>query len=142
MPLYDYRCPFCGSRREVMLKLAELEAAEVHCLKCDQPTVRQLSAPRVSVDYPGYNCPVTGKWIEGRRAHIENLAATGCRVLEPGEKEGTARARKESDQALDRAVDDHVEQTIHSMDTRKRERLIAEVQGGIDATFVRQSPKR
>lgn len=141
MPLYDYRCPSCFGIREVMLKIEELETAEVHCLRCDRPTVRQLAAPRVVNDYPGYNCPVTGKWIEGRRAHIENLKATGCRILEPGEKEDAARARKASDDALDAAVDEHVERTIHEMEAPKRERLIAEVQGGMDVSIVRQSPK-
>lgn len=44
--------------------------------------------PRYYVgDYEGYNCPVTGKYIEGRAAHEENLKRQGCRVLEPGETE-------------------------------------------------------
>jgi hypothetical protein len=47
----------------------------------------------VARDYEGYNCPVTGNWIEGRAAHRENLKRTGCRVFEPGELEQFKRDR-------------------------------------------------
>lgn len=40
---------------------------------------------QVSSDIAGYDCPVTGKWIDGRRDHRENLKRQGCRNLEVGE---------------------------------------------------------
>lgn len=40
---------------------------------------------QIAKDYEGYNCPVTGKWIEGRVAHRENLKRQGCRLFETGE---------------------------------------------------------
>lgn len=46
---------------------------------------------QIAKDYEGYNCPVTGKWIEGRTAHKENLKRQGCRVFEPGELEAFKR---------------------------------------------------
>lgn len=139
MPLYDYRCGACKRKREVVLKLAELEEAEVSCLSCGALMARALSAPMVVGDYAPYQCPVTGRLIEGRRAHIENLKETGCRILEPGEKELVAKARRDSDSALDRAVDDSVEKAIHEMPTEKREKLIAEVSAGADAQITRTS---
>lgn len=39
----------------------------------------------VSSDYEAYECPKTGRMIEGRAAHRENLKRTGCRVYEAGE---------------------------------------------------------
>lgn len=44
-------------------------------------------APMSIKDYEAYECPVTGKMIEGRAAHRENLKRTGCRIFEPGERE-------------------------------------------------------
>ena len=39
-----------------------------------------LSAPLVVSDYAAYECPVSGKMIEGRRAHSENLKQTGIMI--------------------------------------------------------------
>jgi hypothetical protein len=72
-----------------------------------------LSAPRILSDYEAYECPVSGKSIEGRRAHEENLKATGCRVLESGEKEDNARnaqiAAQAEDKRRDKAIDSIVD---------------------------------
>lgn len=53
-------------------------------------------AAYVSSDYEAYDCPVTGKMIEGRAAHRENLKRTGCRILEKGEGRDAERTRKEN----------------------------------------------
>ena len=65
----------------------------------------------VASDYAQYQCPVTGTMIEGRAAHRENLKRTGCRLLEPGEKErNTKRGREYVDAKLDAAVDKAVDE--------------------------------
>jgi hypothetical protein len=65
--------------------------------------------PRVVGDYEPYECPVSGKIIEGRKAHEENLKRTGCRLLEPGEKEdnvkNAARAVEAEDKRRDAVID-------------------------------------
>ena len=64
----------------------------------------------ISSDYEGYECPVTGKWVEGRKAHRDNLKRTGCRLLEPGEKEDVQKnGKKRREAAIDKAVDRAVE---------------------------------
>jgi hypothetical protein len=70
-----------------------------------------LSAPLVVSDYAAYECPVSGKMIEGRRAHSENLKQTGCRILEKGEFENTKKNGKKDyldniEKAVDKAVDE------------------------------------
>mgnify|MGYP003677566096 FL=1 len=69
----------------------------------------ELSMPMVSMDYKAYECPVTGKTIEGRAAHQENLKCTNCRLLEPGEKESNARdaavASESENRRRDAAID-------------------------------------
>lgn len=50
----------------------------------------------ITQDYKPYECPVTGKMIEGRAAHRENLKQTGCRILEKGEREHNERTRRDN----------------------------------------------
>lgn len=88
-------------------------------------------------DYPGYDCPRTGKWIEGRRAHVENLKLHGCRVLEPGEKNALDKRKRGEAAALDLAIEDTVEELIHTMPTRKREDLAIDLQNGANVEVLR-----
>jgi len=39
---------------------------------------RPLQAPKAFGDLPGYQSPVTGEWIEGRRARKYDLEKHGC----------------------------------------------------------------
>lgn len=100
--------------------------------------VRQLVAPMVRGDYQGYSCPITGKWIEGRKAHEENLRRHGCRVLESGEKEDVVRRRQAEEAAFDASIDSTVEEFIDKLPSAKKERLANEVAGGMDVTFERR----
>lgn len=127
MPMYDYKCEKCGRVDTLFLKLSELDLPQ-KCSVCSQPRQRQISAPRVVADYTPYNCPITGKLVEGRRAHRENLARHGCRVLEPGEQEAAKRFRKAADAKLEADVEATVERTIHEMPSEKREALAADLQ--------------
>tara|TARA_R110000787_G_C13367192_1_gene440537 strand:+ start:883 stop:1206 length:324 start_codon:yes stop_codon:yes gene_type:complete len=70
-----------------------------------------FATPKVIGDYAAYECPVTGSVIEGRRAHTENLKRTGCRLLEPGEKEANIKnGHKDYMDGIDRAVDKAVDE--------------------------------
>jgi len=59
-------------------------------------------------DYAAYECPITGKPVEGRAAHRENLKQHGCRVLERGEREAFVRNR-------DRAIEDSTRSLVDRM---------------------------
>ena len=101
--------------------------------------MRQLiSAPHIVMDYPGYTCPVTGQWVEGRTAHRENLKRQGCRVLEPGETEQTRRRAAESESRLDRELDATVDQALASLPSREVEHLCNAVADGMTATVERR----
>lgn len=71
--------------------------------------------PTIFKDYEAYECPVTGKIIEGRSAHRENLKVTGCRLLEPGEKEDNARAAQDAIKAEDARRDAVIDQMVDSV---------------------------
>lgn len=66
--------------------------------------------PMIAGDYKPYECPITGRLIDGRREHRENLKQHGCRILEKGEfedvkKNGNKRRQEEIDRAIDKAVE-------------------------------------
>lgn len=61
----------------------------------------------IQPDLPGYESPVTGQWIEGRRARREDLKRTGCRPYEGREQEekSAARVRAEKERGLDQLAE-------------------------------------
>lgn len=110
MPVYDYNCPKCDTTQERFLPLKDLDVVKVRCPVCLSMMERRISAPMVRGDYEAYNCPITGKLVEGKRAHIENLKRNGCRVLEPGEtREAMKRAKADKEAATAAAVEKAIE---------------------------------
>jgi hypothetical protein len=79
-------------------------------------------------DLPGYESPVTGKWIEGKVARKNDLAASGCVEYEDGMREEQERRFAKEDAQLDKKVDEIVEKTIYEMPTEKREQLATELE--------------
>ncbi|PKR56351.1 hypothetical protein [Thalassospira lohafexi] len=64
------------------------------------------SGPYIASDYQAYDCPITGRSVDGKREHRENLKQHNCRVLEPGEtREAPKRSEEAFNTAVDRAVD-------------------------------------
>ncbi len=136
MPIYSYRCPACTAHRDVFKPLAQLNREEP-CETCQTTMERQLSAPAIVADYAGYTCPVSGKRIEGRRAHEENLKRHGCRILEAGETEQVSRQRASEEARVDREVESTVEQFYETLPTDKREQLAVAVQSGLGVAIER-----
>jgi len=137
MPLYEYHCDECEKTVDVVLRISELEL-EQPCHLCQKPMKRLMSAPHIQMDYPGYQCPVSGKWVEGRKAHKANLAEHGCRVLEPGEKEAADRRRKDADKQLETKLEVTMAKETEALPREKKQRLYQEMERGTSATVVRQ----
>ena len=109
MPTYEYRC-INGHRLEAIRPMRE-SALPIQCTVCFKEAPRIPSAPRVFGDFQGYVSPVSGRWVEGRRARNEDFARTGWRAYEPGEKEIAAKAREANDRKFDAVIDEAVERT-------------------------------
>lgn len=66
----------------------------------DAERARELQLPRVFGDEPGYESPIDGSWIDGRRARRYDLEKNNCvdtRELKPvtdGKMKNEAFARK------------------------------------------------
>lgn len=137
MPIYDYKCPKCSNTFSRFLSLAQYSTPQ-QCF-CGAEAVRMIVAPAVRGDYAGYECPVTGKWIEGRKAHKENLARHGCRVLEPGETQALTRRRKAEDEAFAEKIADSAAEIVANMPSAKREQLGREIESGLDIAVERRA---
>ena len=76
-----------------------------------------LPAPMIAGDYKPYECPITGRTIDGRIEHKQNLEKHGCRVHEKGEFEDVKKnGVKDRDAEIDRAIDRSVDAIAHTID--------------------------
>jgi hypothetical protein len=84
-----------------------------------------------------YESPIDGKVITTKQQRQDDLARHGCIPYDPEMKKDAARRQVESEKKLEAAMDATIEKTIHEMPSRKREKLTAELQGGVTADYVR-----
>ncbi len=73
-------------------------------------------------DLPAYQSPVTGLWVEGRRARREDLKRTGSRPWEGMQQEKQEAARYEHYQAqkLDASLTKSTSEAFYQMSPEKR----------------------
>ncbi len=110
MPIYEYRCPTCGDKFTGFKKLENYR--EPQPCACGAIAEKVISKPMVAVDYPAYQSPASGKWVEGRKAHIEDLKRSGCRIFEPGEREDAKRRTAADEKQMDTFIDNSVDKVF------------------------------
>lgn len=137
MPIYVYDCRGCGARFERFMPLALYRQAVVH--SCAGIGTKVILPPMVRGDLPGYESPIDGRWIEGRRARQEDLRRNSCRPYEPGERQENERRRVADEAAFDARVDETVDREFSAMSARKKELLTQEVLAGADCVLTRST---
>ena len=136
MPTYEFVCPE-GHKFERVLRVADYNVPQ-GC-ECGLYAKRQISIPMVFVSQEiRYESPIDGKVITTRQQRQEDLARNNCVEYDPEMKKDVERRQAEKEAKLERAVDETVEREIHNMTPRSREKLTAELEGGITAEVVRQ----
>jgi hypothetical protein len=138
MPVYVYNCRGCGVRFERYLPMALCSSLVLH--DCAGVGQKVFLPPMVRGDLPGYQSPIDGRWIEGRKARLEDLRRNNCRPYEEGEKEYNARRLKQENDAFDAKIDQTVEREFEALSVRKKELLEQEIRAGADVQVVRQAP--
>lgn len=113
MPIYEYMCPAGHVTNEYRPVNGRSEPAVCFCSYMAPKVI--LSAPRVFSDYEGYESPVSGKWIEGRRARVEDLKRNNCRPYEEGERQEFERRQAANERELDKMADEVVEQSMAAL---------------------------
>jgi len=107
MPIYEYHCHKCNVRFDSFKKLDDYLEPQEHT--CGEIAQKVISKPMIAVDYGGYVSPATGEWVEGKKAHLEDLKKSGCRLLEPGERQDMERRVQENERKLDNFIDTTVD---------------------------------
>ena len=116
MPLYEYRC-VNGHHLEAIRPM-RLSSLPIQCTVCGKAAPRIPSLVRVFGDYQGYVSPVSGRWIEGRRARTEDMARNGCRPYESGEREEMIRRQVDNERVMDARIDESVERAAAELRLR------------------------
>lgn len=119
----------------------EAEAAWLHKIQHDEKVAAIMNPNKPHgrmYDLPSYQSPITGKWIDGRTARKRDLQEHGCVEYEPSMKEEHAKSVIAKEAAIEKIIDETVEQQIAEMPTRKREKLISELENGADITVSRE----
>lgn len=138
MPIYEYRCRSCGNKFDLIRPISEYSPVEP--CKCGKQADRNFSKPpAVFGDYAPYNCPITGRRIEGKREHEANLRRHGCRVLEPGETERFKQRKAREDAELEASVERTAEEFVTKLPTRQQEELAKGIESGLDVGFERKA---
>ncbi len=95
----------------------EAEIFHKHNQQLIAEQVYRGAAIQIGSDYEPYQCPVTGRAIEGKAAHRENLKRTGSRLLEPGESRDYAKNKRAADDAaIEKSVSETVDKIAGELD--------------------------
>lgn len=137
MPLHDFMCP-AGHVTEAFV---EHGVDAVHCDWCAAVAHKAFLTPPMGFVQPDvcYDSPVDGRAITSMQARREDLARNNCVAYDPEMKKDAERRRKESDAKLEQAIDQTVDREIALMPARKREKLEAELQGGLTVSPERMT---
>lgn len=69
MPLYDYKCHFCGNVEEVLHSVADLNTYQFHCTKCGGTGgEKQISKPAIV-----YQSPDNSMFLGGNLTKLDTI---------------------------------------------------------------------
>lgn len=98
------------------------------------PLPMAFISPDICYDSPIDGRPITNKW-----ARLEDLKRNNCQEYDPGMRQDFDRRVKSDEERLEKAFDRTIDEEISKMPARKKEKLQAELQGGLSAEPVRQT---
>lgn len=126
MPLYTFRCGQCGSTVTEFRKIADRnDGPECRHGPGAIRMARVIEAPAVHADLPGYTSPIDGRWIEGRRARMEDLKRNNCRPWEgmEAEKKEAERRANEVDHGFEKKIEAGIAEVYNGMSAEHQRAL-------------------
>lgn len=139
MPTYTVLCPFCLRVEDIVRTIDKRNEDMPRCH--NRAMKRMITAPNLFIEADvHYTSPVDGREITSKKQHLEELARTDTIVYEPGIKQDQERNAAQREQHLERSVEHTVDEAITIMPAAKRERLAAELEGGLVAEVARITP--
>jgi putative FmdB family regulatory protein len=126
MPVYEVECTACQKEGEFVAKISDRDITP-SCSHCGAPTKRIISAVRGFVYFPaaggqGYVSPTSGKYIDTKRARVEDLKRSGCRPYEGFEQEKKEAARQvaHEEKKADAKLEESVRKAYYELPPEKR----------------------
>lgn len=136
--IYAYECDSCGSEFERVLPVSD--HAKPQACECGKTARKVICAPALMIPQDiHYTSPIDGRPITSMKARMEDLARSNCEPYDPGMRQDNDRRVRESETALEKAVDETVERAVTAMPSEKREKLQAELDGGLTAEPERKT---
>jgi len=137
MPLHDFRC----ERGHTTEEFVQQGVDEIVC-PCGFPATKVFLTPPMGFVQADicYDSPIDGRPITTRHARDEDLARNGCVPYDPEMKTDYTRRIEREERELESAVDKTVDEALTNMPARKREKLQAELEGGMDVDMERTTP--
>ena len=138
MPLHDWKC----EQGHVFERFIDRDS-----LGTPQFCECGAAAGRVFLKFPmtfiapeiRYDSPIDGRPITNKQARVEDLARNGCVEYDPEMRKESIKRQQAADEALDKSVDALLDKEIAALPARKREKLAAEMEGGLTAEPERRT---
>lgn len=123
MPIYTTRCGECGRKQTIFRHVATRDAELPVCHGTAMQ--RMVEAPAVQADLPGYQSPIDGRWVEGRRARTEDLKRSNCRPWEgmATERNEAIKRAEEADRKFETQIERGIAETFNNMSAEKQRAL-------------------
>lgn len=122
MPLYEWSCLRCGKREDGFRSVENRHDSPL----CHGQRMRiVISLATVQGDIPGYESPITGKWIEGRAARRDDLKRSNSRPYEgfAVEKREAEKRKAEREAKSDAKLEQVIRESYHQLPPAKRRAL-------------------
>lgn len=136
MPLYEYECG-CGKRFERYLPISEYDAVQHgSCGAVAKKIFTKIAKAIIQPDIC-YDSPIDGRPITTWKQRNEDLVRNGCIPLDSDVKKHIQTIKENNEKAFDKKIDDFVEQKIHSLDSKRIEKLSNEIDSGVALEYNR-----
>jgi len=138
MPVYEYECS-CGKAFDRYLPVAKY--LDPQTCECGQVATKVMRTPPTGYVQKDicYDSPIDGRPITSMAARREDLARSNCVEYDPEMRTDYTRRVEENERKLEQSVDSLLDREIAALPARKKERLAAEMESGLDADIVRQT---
>ena len=138
MPTYSYKCDHCGYKFELIERMRDHKNV-TECIMCKSEAKQVILTPPLAFVAPEcvYESPIDGTVITNRKQRIEDMARNNCMEYDPGMRQDYDRRQKESDLALDKAVDETVDKALETMPSDQKQQFLTGIANGLTAEPTR-----
>lgn len=101
MPVFDYKCRFCGEIHRDVFRSSDEDTATLEC-QCGKKALRYWGETRLMFDrvfgahdMEGYHCPVTDEYVTSRKRRREIIRENNLEECGGSDRKTLAQRRKD-----------------------------------------------